>query len=246
MLELRVLGPFEVTGRDGAVEVGGPRIRAVLARLAVAGGRTVGVRSLVTEVWGDRPPADAERTLRTYVSRLRVALRSAGVADAVVTRAPGYQLRVARMVVDAVRFERLTAAARQAAGPREVLRGLSTALGLWRGEALAEFDRHPVLAAEGVRLERARLAAVETRIAAALALGLEAQVVGELETLVAAHPTRERFWGQLMTALYRLDQQAEALAAFRTARTVLVEDHGVEPSAGLVEVHRRVLHQEMA
>ncbi|MEV5847055.1 AfsR/SARP family transcriptional regulator [Streptomyces sp. NPDC051985] len=250
VLELRVLGPFETVVKGRAVDLGGPQLRGVLARLVIVPGRTVSVAALAAELWGAWPPADAHRTVRTYVSRLRTALRSAAGAEGLlVTRPPGYQLRVDPMTVDAVRFERLAASGRQALDaqqPQLALERLTAALGLWRGDAFAEFNHHPAIAAEATWLERSRLSAIEARIEAALALGCEAQAAVELEGLVRAHPARERLWGQLMTALYRSGRQAEALSAFQTARAVLIKEYGVEPSPGLVEIHRQVLHHDAA
>lgn len=249
-LELRVLGPLETVVNGRSVDLGGPQLRCVLARLAVVPGRTVSVGALAAELWGGRPPADAHRTVRTYVSRLRTALRcAAGPEELLVTRPPGYQLRVDPTVVDATRFEQLAASGLQALAARQpqlAVQRLTNALGLWRGDAFAEFDHHPAIAAEATRLERSRMSAIEARTEASLVMGLHVQVAVELESLVRIHPTREVLWGQLMTALYRSGRQAEALSAFRIARTVLIQDHGVEPSPGLVEIHRQVLQHDAA
>ncbi|WP_329222086.1 AfsR/SARP family transcriptional regulator [Streptomyces sp. NBC_01485] len=250
-LELRVLGPLEAAVHGRPVGLGGPQPRGVLAQLAAVPGRTVSVWALVDELWGARPPRDAHRTVRTYVSRLRAALRRAAGTDAptaLVTRPPGYQLRVDPTMVDAVRFERLVTSGRQALGtqPRLAFEQLTAALGLWRGDAFAEFRHLPAIAAKSTQLEQVRLSALEARIEAALVLRLDAQAAVELEGLVRAHPTRELLWGQLMIALYRLGRQADALAAFRTARALLREEHGVEPSPALAEVHHRVLRHDVA
>ncbi|MDQ0933209.1 AfsR/SARP family transcriptional regulator [Streptomyces turgidiscabies] len=248
-LELRVLGPLEAAVHGRPVALGGPQPQGVLAQLAAVPGRTVGVWALVDELWGARPPKGAHRTVRTYVSRLRAALRHTGGADAaavLVTRPPGYQLRMDPSAVDAVRFERLVASGQQmlATRPWQAFELLSTALGLWRGDAFAEFRHLPAIAARSTQLEQLRLSATETRIEAALVLGLDAQAAVELEGLVLAHPTRELLWGQLMIAFYRLGRQADALAAFRTARALLMDEHGVEPSPALAGVHRRILQHD--
>lgn len=248
-LEVRVLGPLEAVVHGRPVDLGGPQPQGVLARLAVVPGRTVSVATLVDELWGPCPPRDAHRTVRTYVSRLRAALRLVAGADAatvLATRPPGYELRVDPAFVDAGRFERLVASARQALGaqPRLAFEQLTAALGLWRGDAFAEFGHLPGIAAKSVQLEGLRLSATEARIEAALALRLDAQAAAELEMLVRAHPTRELLWGQLMIALYRLGRQADALGAFRTARALLREEHGVEPSPALVGVHSRILRHD--
>jgi tetratricopeptide (TPR) repeat protein len=161
-----------------------------------------------------------------------------------LTIAPGYQLLVDPDSVDALRFERLANTGRTAlrAGEPPVARErLTAALGLWRGDALAEFDELPALVSEGRRLDRLRLSVLEDRIEAGLAMGLADRVVGEVEELVREHPTRERLWGQLMTALYRVGRQTEALEAFRSARTVLIDEFGVEPSPELAGIHQQIL-----
>ncbi|MEU6220798.1 BTAD domain-containing putative transcriptional regulator [Streptomyces sp. NPDC047022] len=248
--EFRLLGPLEAVGDGRAMPLGGPQVRGVLARLLVDLGRTVSVAALVDELWGERAPDDAHRTVRTYVSRLRRAMAGpprGGPREVLVTRAPGYQLAVEPEAVDAVRFERLAAQGRQALaesrpGPAHEL--LTAALALWRGSALAEFEGLPAVGCEAVRLEGLRLTVVEDRIEAALAAGQHGPLVGELEELVRAHPVRERLRGQLMMALYRSGRQAEALGAFQDARSVLVDAYGVEPSPTLVGIHQRILRQE--
>jgi|SRR5690349_783029 len=248
-LTFRVLGPFEVVVDARPVPVGGPRLRAVLARLLVHPGHLVGVGTLVDEIWHDAtPPPDAERTIRTYISRLRAALGPHTAAETpLVTSTPGYLLRVDGGSIDAHRFEHLAAAGRRAlaAGHHDqAATQLATALALWRGDAFAEFTGHPTLAAAGARLARLRINTVEDRIAADLAVGSDADLVTELEALSKAHPERERIWEQLMTALYRAGRQAEALTVFRTARTVLINEHGIEPTPHLVETHHRILAQD--
>jgi DNA-binding SARP family transcriptional activator len=242
-VEFRVLGSFEAVADGRLLEVGGPQLLTALAVLVVAAGRTVSLPALVGQLWGERLPPDAARTARTYVSRLRKALVPAG--GRIETRAPGYVLRLDPDDVDAARFERLASVGRQAlrAGQPAVAAGrLTAALGLWRGDAYGEFDGTPALRAEGDRLRRIRLAALEDRIEAELAAGLGP----ELETLVERHPGHERLWGLLMTALYRAGRQVDALAAFRRARTRLADSSGVLPSPALTELHRQVLAQDDA
>src|SRR5262249_13546496 len=152
--------------------------------------------------------------------------------------APGYVLTVGPEELDSARFEQLVTEARGAV-PAQAARLLREALGLWRGPALAEFEE-PFARVEGGRLEDLRLAALEERIEAELALGLHAELVGELETLVAEHPHRERLRVQLMLALYRCGRQADALAAFRDARAAL-DELGLEPSATLRELEKQIL-----
>ena len=247
--EIRVLGPFEVVVGGHQIDLGGPRPRALLALLASAGGRPVGVPTLVDQLWRDREPPDAARTVRTYVSRLRRALRNGtGADELIVTRPPGYTLPLESDSVDAGRFERLAADGRRAlreGQPGPAAERLAGALGLWRGDAYAEFADIPALAAEGYRLERLRVTAIEDRVEADLAVGLGAELIAELETLIGRHPGYERLWGQLMTALYRAGRQADALSTYQRARAALVEVSGVEPSPALQAMQRQVLDQEL-
>ena len=239
----RVLGPAEVTVDDDRVEVGGPQLRAALALLVAGAGRVVSVATLVDGLWGQHTPPHAERTVRTYMSRLRKAL----AADLITTRRPGYLLLAAPDAIDAVRFERLAKAGQQALKadvPAIANDRLVAALGLWRGAAYGEFEDVPALRAEGLRLERLHLDAIQDRIDTDLAAGLGRELVAELEELTRAHPRHERLWGQLMIAHYRASRQADALETFRRARRALAEDSGVAPAAALTEIHRQVLAQD--
>ena len=245
-----VLGPLEVTAGQRVLEVGGPRLRALVALLVADVGRVVSVGALTGALWDQDPPPDAERTVRTYVSLLRRTMRAAAgpaVADLVVTCAPGYLLQVEPDAVDAFRFERLAAEGRRAVQdghPRVAAARLEAAAALWRGAAYGEFTEIAALSAEGRRLEQLRLAAVVDRVDADLALGSGDGLVGELEQLITRYPGHERLWGQLMTALYRAGRQADALNTFRRARQALVDESGLEPSPGLVRVHQQVLAQD--
>jgi DNA-binding SARP family transcriptional activator len=237
--EYRLLGPLEVCDGDARIELGGAKQRALLALLVLNANKVVARERLIDELWGARPPATAVKSVQVYVSRLRKLLPT----GALETRAPGYLLEVAPDQVDLLRFERLVAAARRVE-PADASRLLREALALWRGQALAEFEE-PFAKAEAGRLEHQRLAALEERLDADLALGRHAELVGELEALVAEHPHRERLRAQLMLALYRCDRQADALAAFRDARTAL-DELGLEPSARLRALEQEILTQHAA
>lgn len=239
-VDLGVLGPFEVRIGGAPQDVGGPRLRTLLAVLAAEAGRVVSVPALGRALWGEQLPEHADRTVRTYLSRLR------GSVDArlIVTRPPGYVLRMPPEALDAARFEQLAGEGRRAlaAGePREARDHLAAALALWRGNAYEEFDGVETLRAEGMRLERVRHNAVQDRIDADLATGEDTGLIAELESLTAAFPGHERLWAQLMTALYRAGRQGDALEAFRRARHGLITASGVEPSPVLAQVHRQVL-----
>jgi WD40 repeat protein/DNA-binding SARP family transcriptional activator len=203
------------------------------------------VSAIVAGLWPEQPPAGAEKTVQAYVSRLRRTLPRDG-SSLVCTRSPGYLAAVDATQVDAERFRALAAAGRRdlsAGRAATAAAELRDALAMWRGEAYAEFDA-PFAIAERTALEELRLAAVEDRIAADLAMGAGPELVGELGALVRRHPWRERLWGQLMTALYRSGRQADALGAFQRARAALVDELGVEPGPDLRAVEARVLAQD--
>ena len=239
-----ILGPVELVG-EGPVPLGGVKERCLLAALAVRCGEAVSTGCLVDALWADDPPRTAAKTLQNYVLRVRRALTRAG-GPAIVTLPDGYCLRAAPGVVDAILAESLigegrrTMAGGDPAGAAGLLR---RALGLWRGPVLGEFAGRPFAAAEALRLEELREAALEDLSDAELALGRHHEVVGGLEALVASGPLRERRWGQLMVALYRDGRQAEALDAFGRLRQVLRQDLGVDPSAELRHLHQAILQQ---
>ncbi|MDQ1740224.1 MAG: hypothetical protein QOE53_1876 [Pseudonocardiales bacterium] len=246
-----VLGPLEVRASDGLVHVGGPQIRALLALLLVRPGHVMSLSTLVASLWSSDAPPSAERTARTYMSRLRLALAPlAGRTSAdpvIVTAPPGYLLRADPMSVDASLFEQLALAGRRALtrnDPDTARSYLRNALRLWRGDAYAEFADVPVLRAEASRLEELRLSAVENRLQSELNMGLGPDLVAELDGLVTAHPLRERLWVQYLTALYRSGRQAEALSAYQRARALLADELGLEPSVELADTHRRILAQD--
>ncbi len=226
-----MLGPLEVVADNGAaVPLGGPKPRAVLAALLVEANRTVSVDRLIDAVWGESPPASAQNALQVHIHALRNALGT----DRIVTRPPGYLLRVDRGELDIEQFDSLVAAGRP-----------GDALALWRGAALADVAHEPFAQAEAARLEERRLAALEARIDADLEKGRHTEVAAELEALVAEHPHRERLRAHQMLALYRAGRQADALAAYRDARAAL-DELGLEPSAELRALEQQILRQDPA
>ena len=242
-MEFRILGPLEAWEGDRELPLGGPRPRALLASLLLRANEVVPAHRLIDDVWEEGPPEDAPTALRVIVSRLRKALSP----EVLTTRPPGYLLRLEPEALDLNRFERLTEEGRSllarglAADASDRLRD---ALGLWRGEALADFAYASFAQAAIGRLEEIRLAAVELRIDADLALARHDGLVGELETLVAEHPFRERLRMCLMTALYRSGRQAEALEAYQDARRTLIDELGIEPGPGLQELERAILRHD--
>jgi DNA-binding SARP family transcriptional activator/class 3 adenylate cyclase/predicted ATPase len=241
-MEYRILGPLEVVDGASSLRIGGGKQRALLAVLLLNAGRTVSRERLIDDLWGESGPETAGKMVQIYVSRLRKALPSA----AIETRGAGYVIAPDPGMLDLDRLEQLRRDARSALeGGRHAQASqlFREAVALWRGPALAEFDE-PFALAERPRLEELRLSAVEDRIEADLVLGRHADLVAELETLVARHPLRERLLAQHMRALYASGRQAEALAAFRETRRALDEELGIEPSPMLRELERQILRQD--
>jgi DNA-binding SARP family transcriptional activator len=238
-LEFLILGPVEARVGGEVLPLGGPKQRALLALLLVDAGRAVSTDRLVDALWGEQPPRTAQTSLQNFVSQLRKVLG----ADVLVTKPPGYLLRIAPDRLDAGRVRTLVDEARRAP-PDERTTKLREALALWRGPPLAEFAFEAFAQPEIARLEELRLAVLEERLDADLEAGRQAEVVGELEALVEEHPLRERFREQLMLALYRSGRQAEALEAFQQGRHVLVGELGIDPSPRLQQLHGAILRQE--
>ncbi|MGN6176150.1 MAG: BTAD domain-containing putative transcriptional regulator, partial [Streptosporangiaceae bacterium] len=246
--EFGILGPLEVWRSGRAAPLGGPRQRAVLALLLLEANRVVSMDRLAEDVWDGRPPEGWVTTLQTYVFHLRRALepdRSPGAAgDVLVTRDRGYLLRVDREQLDAALFQDGFAAGRaalEAGRYAEAAQTLCQALDLWRGPVLADLADYTFSRPEAARLEELRLAALEARIDAELALGRHDALTAELEQLATGHPLRERLHGQLVLALYRCGRQAEALAAYRRARDLLSGELGIDPGEPLQRLHASVL-----
>jgi len=238
-LQFRILGPFEASKGGHTLELPAGKPRALLAVLLLNPGEVVSVDTLVDTLWGDQPPSTAAKNVQGYVARLRRALGS----DVLVTRTPGYAIQVDSGGLDAARFQALVEEARHEE-PAEAADRLREALALWRGPPLADFTYESFVQEEIRRLEDLRLAALEDRIEADLALGRHENVLPELESLVRAHPLRERLQGQLLVALYRCGRQAEALEAYRAARRRFVDELGVEPSPELEGIERAILEHD--
>src|SRR5262245_48632645 len=195
---------------------------------------------LIEALWGEEPPEPAPTALHGHVSNLR---RLIG-ADRIRTRPPGYLLQVSAAELDVARFESLIAQTRARDDPEERSVRLREALALWHGEPLAELCHEAFAAREIARLKELRLGAIEDRVDADLALGRHAELVAELEPLVAEHPFRERLRGQLMLALYRGGRQAEALHVFQSGRRALVEELGIDPGAPLQQLELSILRHD--
>lgn len=249
-MQYRILGPLEVVDNGTVLDLGPPKQRAVLGALLIEANRVVSLDRLIDELWGDDPPPQATASLQAYISHLRRLVepdrQPRQSAHVLVTQPPGYVLRVHPDQIDAARFAALAAEGRQrlAEGSSAIARRLlQEALSLWRGPALADFAYEDFARTEAGRLEELRLAALEDRLEADIALGSHAAVVAELEQLVAAHRLRERLWGSLMVALYRCGRQADALRAYQRARRTLAEELGIDPGPALRRLEADILAQ---
>ncbi|TME39743.1 MAG: tetratricopeptide repeat protein [Chloroflexi bacterium] len=252
-MEFRILGPLDVTDGGRSLPLGGAKQRAVLAILLTQANQAVATDRLIDLIWPDEAPDTAGHSLQVYVSQLRKVLEPehrAGTAYSVlISQHPGYLLRIDGEALDLARFERLvdegrnsmSAGAHESAGTK-----FRAALDLWRGPPLADLALQPFALNETARLTEARLRAVEGRIDADLALGRHADLVGELESLLAEHPLREGFSRQLMLALYRSGRQAEASAVYQQARERLVDELGMEPGPDLQTLLKQILNQAPA
>lgn len=250
-LDLRVLGPLEVRVDGQLVDVGSPMVRTLLARLLVDVNRVVSLDRLIDDLWDGEPPASATATLQSYVSHLRRALepgRPARAAPTVlVTRSPGYSLVLPADQIDAGRFAAMVEHGRallEQGDPGAAVGCLDEAISQWRGEPYGGIELEAIVLAERRRLAELHATAVEDRLGALLELGRHRYVLGDLDSLVAEHPYRERAWELLILAQYRSGRQVEALRTYQQARAALVDHAGVDPGPRLVELERRVIQQD--
>ncbi|MFI8091589.1 BTAD domain-containing putative transcriptional regulator [Streptomyces sp. NPDC086080] len=247
-MRYRVLGPVHMAPRTPSAA----KPRAVLATLLVQSNTVVSTHTLIDELWGAEPPRTATTTLQVYVSQLRKALLEdtgeavveAGAPQPLLTRSPGYLMRVAPEELDLTVFESLRAEGRAAYGRHDyeaASQALSRALGLWTGPALSGIPHGPSLGTSAIRLNELRAEVLEQRISADLRLGLHHELVGELMALAHEHPLRETLHCHLMVALYRSGRQFDALQVYHRARRSLVDELGVEPGPALSRLQERIL-----
>ena len=248
MMRFRLLGPLEIRAGEDWRGIGAPKWRSVLATLLIHPGQIVSADTLISEVWGDAPPARAGNLISIYVLRLR-RLMDDEDSRLLVTRAPGYQLQLAASDTDALVFEAMVRDGRRAfaAGdPAGTASQLTAALALWHGRPLADVPSTPLVEAEAERLAELQLGALELRITAELACGGHAQAVAEIRRLLADHPLREGLWLLLMRALDGAGRHAEALEVYGQARDAISEQLGVDPGAELRQLHAELLAKDSA
>ena len=242
-MRVLILGPFHLEDGGRRIMIGGVRQRAVLADLVLHANKVVPSEQLLVELWGEDSPPSAANALQAAISRLRRVLP----AGRLITTAPGYMLRVFPAELDVAQFEQLIFEGRDALTARaaaEAVQLLDQALTLWRGPPLTDFRYEPFAQAEIARLEELRLACLEERNEANLALGSAGALTAELGRMVTDHPLRERLRGQLILALYRSGRQADALEAYRQFRSTLMEELGLEPSSALRELQEAILRHD--
>jgi DNA-binding SARP family transcriptional activator/pimeloyl-ACP methyl ester carboxylesterase len=249
-VEFRILGTLEVADDGGGlVPISGRQRRELLAMLVVHANHVLSRDRIVEELWTGEPPPKAGGSINTHLSVLRRCVERDDGPRRIVTQPPGYVLCIHDGELDAHRFEHALADARRALEQGAIERAVDLyrgALGLWRGRVLLDFLDSPWTRPVRTRLEEARLAAVEELVDARLRRGEHGPLVGELEQLVAEHPVREPLWRSLMLALYRSGRQPEALQAFQRARTVLLDEFGIDPAAETADLERRILEQDDA
>ena len=242
-MDFGLLGPLVVRDGPREVPVSAPRQRVLLAALLLSAGRVVSLDALAGMLWEGEPPAGARGALHSAIQRLRSALGPAG-AELIETRAPGYLISIGDDELDIRQFSVLTTRGHAAAEAGDWMQAASLlreALGLWRGDPLADVPSPLLRDREVASLEDQRRQALAARIDADLQLGRHSEVVAELRQLVAAHPLQEQFHAQLMLSLYRSGRQADALAAYQDARRIVTGELGLEPSPGLRLLHQRIL-----
>src|SRR5919198_31131 len=251
-VDFLLLGPLEARQAGRPLRLGSIKHRMLLAKLLLHANQVVSTDELIDTVWGEQPPPTVRQSLQNHVASLRRAIEpgngGAGPPRTLITRDPGYMLQLDPNQLDLHRFRRLASEGRGALGGEATtaLRLLHEALSLWRGPVLADVVATGAAWPELVGIDEERIAALEVRIEAELVLGRHLELIGELEALVRSYPLREHLHGQLMLALYRSGRQADALAAYRAARKVLVDELGIEPSVGLQRLEQAILAQDAA
>jgi DNA-binding SARP family transcriptional activator len=249
-LRFEVLGPLRVIDRNGASFISAPKVELLLAVLLMRADRLVTSEQLITELWNDEPPRRATAGLYVYVSELRKFLDRPGESDSqIVTRPPGYLLRMGTDELDLTNFLDLTKQGRDLAAIGEheaAVDCFERGIGLWRGSALGDLPSGPIIGGSVTWLAEERLECVELALDGHLHLGRHRQLIGRLYSLIAEYPLRESFYRQLMLALYRAERRADALKVYQTARRTLNRELGLEPCRSLQKLHQAILAGDAA
>ena len=248
-VDFLLLGPLEARQAGRPLRLGSIKHRMLLAKLLLHANQVVSTEELIDTVWGEQPPATVRQSLQNHVASLRRAIEPDGEPRTLRTRDPGYLVQIDPEQLDLQRFRRLVDEGRGALDsgePAAAVRLLHEALSLWRGPVLGDVVAAGAAWPELAGVDEERVAALEARIEADLALGRHLELIGELEGLVRRYPLREHLHGQLMLALYRSGRQADALAAYRAARRILVDELGIEPSLRLQRLEQAILAQDPA
>jgi SARP family transcriptional regulator, regulator of embCAB operon len=248
MITINVLGALEVMDDDRVCTPSPPMVRRVLALLVLQANRVVHMDSLIGELWGFEPPRSAVTTVQTYIYHLRRLFEAEGLDTPgrrlLLTKPPGYVFRIAPEQVDATLFEQRVLRGRDLLDddqPVEAAKTLRDALAMWTGQPLSNVTKGDHLYAYAIHLEELRINALELRIQADFKLGRHQQMIGELRSLVSAHPLNEWFHGQLISALSLSGRRSEALQSYQHLRSVLSEELGVDPSPALQALQHQVL-----
>jgi DNA-binding SARP family transcriptional activator len=248
-MKFQLLGDFRILVDGQDITPSAPKIVQILALLAIRNNEIVPIQALVDELWGERSPARAARTVRTYIYEARRSPKLHDFGLPLITCANGYMIRAQHTEIDLNLFDELVVEGRKnlsAGYPREAQELLSKALAMWHGTALANVSCGKFLASRAVRLEENRLRTLEMRIEADFQLDLHHELIGELKSLTADHPFHEGLHEKLMLALYYSGRRNEALNVYQTLRCRLVEDMGLEPNSRLQRTQQAVLSGDLA
>jgi DNA-binding SARP family transcriptional activator len=248
-MKFQLLGDFRILLDGQDVTPSAPKIVQILALLAIRSNEIVPIQALVDELWGERSPARAARTVHNYIYEARRSPKLHDVSLPLITHANGYMIRAQHAEIDLNLFDELVAEGRRnlsSGCPREAREFLSRALDMWHGTALANVSCGKFLASRAVRLEENRLRTLEMRIEADFQLDLHYELIGELKSLTADHPFHEGLHEKLMLALCYSGRRNEALNVYQTLRSRLVEDMGLEPNLRLQRTQQAVLSGDLA
>jgi DNA-binding SARP family transcriptional activator len=243
-LRFSILGPVEVHEGQRSLTPNARKLRTLLAALLVRRDAVVSVETLTSELWDREPPPTSLRALRVYISQLRKLLTAAGSRNVIVTKPPGYRIELTAGSLDVLDFEQHCARAHRAVGTGDLelaAHEYRRALDLWRGAALADVRSGPIVSGAALRLDEARMAALERRVDVDLMLGRHRDLIGELRALVLDHPLNESLHARLMVALHRAGRTRDALEVYRGVHRHLMEELGCEPGAELREAQACVL-----